>query len=181
MAYDADLPTLPEKLEQSPLETTTKEITDFDDFAITFVHIDDPPKVEVSRGHVVEAVNKRELESLSLAFNDETMYAFYVYDNQIDGYECSIEDGVYTISEVLLCEDWAVLTLSDSLPQLIPDALCDLLEEMTIVHKTVLDEGELFTRIYGMNQLKKRIVSLKNAESGGLFNPAVKTEDTPSE
>lgn len=181
MAYDADLPTLSDQLEHSPVEETTKEITDFDDFAITFVHIDDPPKVEVSRGHVVEAVNKRELESFLVAFEDEMMYAFYVYDNQIDSYECSIEDGVYTVSEVLLCEDWAVLTLSDLLPQLIPDALCDLLEEMTIVHKTVLDEGELFTRIYGMNQLKKRIVSLKNADSGGLFNPAVETDYSSAE
>lgn len=178
MAYDADLPTLETQIAESSLEPTETDITEVGEFGLTFVQLEDPPKVEVSRGHIVEAVNGRELNSLLIDFDtgNDTMYAFYVHDDGIESYEATYEDGVMFLTQALLAENWVVLTFKEDIKTRIPDGLEQFLDEMTIVNKTVLDEGELFTRLYGMNQLKRRIVSIKDSESDGLFNPAVETE-----
>lgn len=168
---DTDLPTIEEQLSASALTNTpSDDFTDYDSFDATLVHIPDPPKVEVKREHLLESVNQVNLDSVHLTLsrdNAETdAKLFYVTeDTGITSYSGSAPDVAHAMIDVLLCEDWAVLT---SNTESFPDPLISIINEMTVVPDGTAERGELFSQLYGINQLKHRIQNLKQAE-GSLF------------
>lgn len=169
MGFDHNLPTIDTQLSESPLEECDASLTNYSDFEFVFVYIPDPPKVEVEQEHLIEAVNHAELESILVSVDEETdeTVLFYVTDSSSTAYRGNIGDGVHTLVDVLLCEDWFVL-LSDT--SFLPDSVAQYISEMTVLPEGYADEGELFSQTYAKNRLKHRIYDIKQTDTD-LFTP----------
>lgn len=174
MGFENDLPTIDTQLEKSPLQKADMSLTEYSDFEFVFVHIEDPPKVEVKRNHIIEAVNNAELDSVLVSIDEteDKTVLFYVTEDGSTSYTGNFGDGVHTLVDVLLCEDWFVLT---SETEDLPDSVSHFLSEMTVLPDGFAEEGELFTQTYGKNQLKHQIYDIKQSDTD-LFNEAPDAE-----
>lgn len=168
MDYDIDLPEIETQLTESALTRTPEDdFTEYDSFDATLVYIPDPPKVEVKREHIIESVNQISLDSVHITLSrqndDEPAKLFYIsQEDGITSYSGSSPDMAHAMIDILLCEDWAVLTMdTDKLPT----PLTDIITEMTVLPDGTAEEGELFSQLYAINQLKYRIYDLKQSEA----------------
>lgn len=170
MGFDADLPTIDTQLRESLLEETNRSLTDADKLNFILAYIPDPPKVEVKRGHLVEAINNAELDSILLEINEETdtFNLFYVTDSESTAYTASYDDGVRSLVSFLLAEDWFVVKMD---ADAVPEIVADFFSEMQILPDGYADEEELFSQTYSANQLKTRIYDLKQADTDVFLNP----------
>lgn len=170
MGFDAELPTIEEQLTESPLEQTNLSLTDAGELNFVIAHIPDPPKVEVKRGHLIEAINNAELDSLLLEVDEETgtFTLFHITDSESTAYTATYEDGVRSLVSFLLAEDWFVVKMDSDA---VPEVVADFFSEMQVLPDGYADEGELFSQTYAANQLKTRIYDLKQADTDVFLNP----------
>lgn len=176
MGFDAELPTIEEQLEKSPLKKTDIALSDANELNFTIAYIPDPPTVEVKRGHLIEAINKAELASLLIEVDEhtDTFHLFHVTDKDSTAYTASYDEGVRSLVSLVLAEDWFVVEMDANA---IPESVAEFLEEMQVMEEEYADEGELFSQTYAGNQLKNRIYDLKQADTNVFLNPEEALEE----
>jgi hypothetical protein len=170
MGFDAELPTIEEQLANSSFTKTSQTLDELTNHNFTLAYMPDPPTVEVKQGHLIEAINKLELDSILLEINKETdtVLLFYITDEETIAYQSNYNDGVRSLVSLLLAEDWFVIEMDATA---IPPSVADYCEEQTVLTDGYADEGELFSETYAANQLKNRIYDLKQTDSDLFVNP----------
>jgi len=175
MGFNSDLPTIQEQIQNSEFTQSSHSLSDFQEFDFTLAHIPDPPKVEVKKNHLIEAINKVELDSILININNKTQKVtlFYVTKEDVTSYQTSHEDGIPAIVSLLLCEDWFTIEMNKNA---VPTAIAEFFEEMKVLTDGYAEQGELFSETYAANQLKNRIYDLKQTESDMFLHPEKETQ-----
>jgi len=163
MGFDAQLPTIETQLEKYAFEPVDIPLTELTEQDFTIAYIPDPPTVEVKKGHLIEAINSVELDSLLVEVNEDnnTVTLFYVSEDATQAYQATYNEGIKALTMALFAEDWFVIELNKNC---IPNQLVDLFEEMKVLKNGHANEGELFSETYAINQLKTRIIDMKESE-----------------